>query len=206
MYKALVLANTLDIVNKETRWDEGLSRSEAIQLLADTYAKLAEAKGYPIDTTLGKTNITETVEDTDVDNTATDAENTTTSEAQSKSEINENDSQTSEGEVYEEVTETPAPEVNNSSSSYVMSDELKQDLKTLGATDAEIAAIKSEKDMTDLVDKLITGGTTGNSGSTAGGGSSSTDTGSSGSIGDGNDNDLPIFELGSEETTLKGSM
>ena len=38
--------------------------------------------------------------------------------------------------------------------------------------------------MTDLVDKLITGGTTGNSGSTAGGGSSSTDTGSSGSIGD----------------------
>ena len=184
MYKALVLANTLDIVNKETRWDEGLSRSEAIQLLADTYAKLAEVKGYPIDTTLGKTNITETVKDTDVDNTATDAENTTTSEAQSKSEINENDSQTSEGEVYEEVTETPAPEVNNSSSSYVMSDELKQDLKTLGATDAEIAAIKSEKDMTDLVDKLITGGTTGNSGSTAGGGSSSTDTGSSGSIGD----------------------
>ena len=194
MYKALVLANTLDIVNKETRWDEGLSRSEAIQLLADTYAKLAEAKGYPIDTTLGKTNIVETIEDTVVDNTITDTENSTTSEAQSKSEINENDSQTSEGETIEEevvATPTPAPEVNNSSSSYVMSDELKQDLKTLGATDAEIAAIKSEKDMTDLVDKLITGGTTGNSGSTAGGSSSSADTGSSGSIGDGNDNDLP---------------
>ena len=194
MYKALVLANTLGIVNAETRWDEGLSRSEAIQLLADTYAKLAEAKGYPIDTTLGKTNIVETIEDTVVDNTITDTENSTTSEAQSKSEINENDSQTSEGETIEEevvATPTPAPEVNNSSSSYVMSDELKQDLKTLGATDAEIAAIKSEKDMTDLVDKLITGGTTGNSGSTAGGSSSSADTGSSGSIGDGNDNDLP---------------
>mgnify|MGYP007112764303 CR=1 FL=1 len=111
-----------------------------------------------------------------------DTENSTTSESQSKSEINENDSQTSEGETIEEevvATPTPAPEVNNSSSSYVMSDELKQDLKTLGATDAEIAAIKSEKDMTDLVDKLIAGGTTGNSGSTAGGGSSSADTGSS---------------------------
>ena len=203
MYKALVLANTLDIVNKETRWDEGLSRSEAIQLLADTYAKLAEAKGYPIDTTLGKTNITETVKDTSTtENTENISEATDT--AESKAEINENDSQTSEGEVYEEVTETPAPEVNNSSSSYVMSDELKQDLKTLGATDAEIAAIKSEKDMTDLVDKLITGGTTSNSGSTAGAGSSSADTGSSGATGDGNDNDLPIAELGTP--TVAGSM
>lgn len=205
MYKALVLANTLDIVNAETRWDEGLSRSEAIQLLADTYAKLAEAKGYPIDTTLGKTDLptVDVVTEENTENTETTPEAT-----ESKAEINENDSQTSEGEVYEEVvaTPTPAPEVNNSSSSYVMSDELKQDLKTLGATDAEIAAIKSEKDMTDLVDKLITGGTTGSSGSTAGGGSSSADTGSSGATGDGNDNDLPIFELGSEETTLKGSM
>lgn len=116
--------------------------------------------------------------------TATPEPTATPTPTPEATEGNENDSQTSEGEVYEEVTETPAPEVNNSSSSYVMSDELKQDLKTLGATDAEIAAIKSEKDMTDLVDKLITGGTTGNSGSTAGGGSSSTDTGSSGSIGD----------------------
>ena len=183
MYKALVLANTLGIVNKETRWDEGLSRSEAIELLADTYAKLAEAKGYPIDTTLGKTDLptVDVVTEENTENTETTPEAT-----ESKAEINKNDSQTSEGEVYEEVvaTPTPAPEVNNSSSSYVMSDELKQDLKTLGATDAEIAAIKSEKDMTDLVDKLITGGTTGNSGSTAGGGSSSSDTGSSGATGE----------------------
>ena len=127
-----------------------------------------------------------------------DAENSTTSEAQSKSEINENDSQTSEGETIEEevvATPTPAPEVNNSSSSYVMSDELKQDLKTLGATDAEIAAIKSEKDMTDLVDKLITGGTTGNSGSTAGGGSSSADTGSSGATGEDVHDPSRVLEL-----------
>ena len=158
-------------------------------------------------TVTAETTVEATPEPTAKPEPAFTPEAETTPEAtESKSEINENDFQTSEGEVYEEVTETPAPEVNNSSSSYVMSDELKQDLKTLGATDAEIAAIKSEKDMTDLVDKLITGGTTGNSGSTAGAGSSSADTGSSGATGDGNDNDLPIFELGSEETTLKGSM
>lgn len=82
-------------------------------------------------------------------------------------------------------TPTPTPTASptsdpSSSSEYVMSEELKQDLKTLGATDDEIAAIKSEKDMTDLVDKLITGGgTTGsNGGSSTTGGSSSSDTGS----------------------------
>ena len=184
MYKALVLANTLDIVNKETRWDEGLSRSEAIQLLADTYAKLAEAKGYPIDTTLGKTNIVETVEDTDVDNTATDAENTTTSEAQSKSEINENDSQTSEGEVYEEVTETPAPDTS-SNTGYTLDEESKAFLKQMGATDAELNNVKSDKDLDNLINNLSSRlyGNGGGS-STTGGSSSSADTGSSGATGD----------------------
>ena len=71
------------------------------------------------------------------------------------------------------------------SSGYVMSEELKQDLKTLGATDDEINNIKSEKDMTDLVDKLITGGgTTGNKGNSTTGGSSSSDNGSGDSFGD----------------------
>ncbi len=47
-----------------------------------------------------------------------DTENSTTSESQSKSEINENDSQTSEGETIEEevvATPTSAPEVHDSS-------------------------------------------------------------------------------------------
>lgn len=167
MYKALVLANTLDIVNAETRWDEGLSRSEAIQLLADTYAKLAEAKGYPIDTTLGKTNIVETVEDTVVDNTATDAENSTTSESQSKSEINENDSQFSEGAVDEDNVEPEQSTASTEEDVAFLTDQVKQDLKTLGATDSEINNIKSEKDMVDLVNKLITSGGTSNSGSTS---------------------------------------
>lgn len=202
MYKALVLANTLDIVNAETRWDEGLSRSEAIQLLADTYAKLAEAKGYPIDTTLGKTNIAETVEDTDVDNTATDAENTTTSEAQSKSEINENDSQTSEGEVYEEVTETPAPDTS-SNTGYTLDEESKAFLKQMGATDAELNNVKSDKDLENLINNLASRlyGNGGGS-STTGGGSSSADTGSGGATGD--TKDLPSFDLG--QGTVGGYM
>lgn len=185
MYKALVLANTLDIVNAETRWDEGLSRSEAIQLLADTYAKLAEAKGYPIDTTLGKTNITETVEDTDVDNTATDAENTeTTPEAtESKSEINENDSQTSEGEAIEEVVETPAPDTS-SNTGYTLDEESKAFLKQMGATDAELNNVKSDKDLDNLINNLSSrlygnggGSSTAGGSTTTGGSNSTTDTG-----------------------------
>ena len=60
--------------------------------------------------------------------------------------------------------------------------------------------------MTDLVDKLITGGTTGNSDSTAGGGSSSSDTGSSGATGEDVRDPSRDFQLGPEETTLKGNM
>ena len=200
MYKALVLANTLDIVNKETRWDEGLSRSEAIQLLADTYAKLAEAKGYPIDTTLGKTDLptVDVVTEENTENTETTPEAT-----ESKSEINENDSQTSEGDVYEEVAETPAPETKPSNNGYSLDEESKAYLKGLGATDAEINNLKSDDDVMNLINKLfgVGGSSSGNSGSTAGGGSSSTDTGSTG---DGNDNDLPIAELGTP--TVAGSM
>lgn len=103
-------------------------------------------------------------------------------------------------------TVTPDPTASptsdpSSSSGYVMSDELKQDLKTLGATDDEIAAIKSEKDMTDLVDKLITGGgTTGSSGS-----SSSSDTGFDDSIGDEVHDPSRVPQLGSGDT-VQGSM
>ena len=208
MYKALVLANSLGIVNAETRWDEGLSRSEAIQLLADTYAKLAEAKGYPIDTTLGKTNIAETVEDTVVDNTVTDTENSTTSESQSKSEINENDSQTSEGEAIEEVVvATPTPEPTTTTG-YVLEEDTKEYLKGLGATDSDLANVKSDDDLATLITKLFGGGSSssGNSGSTTGGGSSSSDTGSSGATGEDVRDPSRDFQLGPEETTLKGNM
>ena len=101
---------------------------------------------------------------------------------------------------------TASPTSDPSSSSEYMTDEMRESLKTLGATDDEIAAIKSEKDMTDLVDKLITGGgTTGNS-STTTGGSSSSDTGSSGSIGDEVYDPSRDFQLLPDDGSLHGSM
>ena len=221
MYKALVLANTLDIVNKETRWDEGLSRSEAIELLADTYAKLAEAKGYPIDTTLGKTDIVETVEDTSTtENTENISEATDT--AESKSEINENDSQTSEGTENEDNVEQTTSTSDSlddiaSAKSYTLSEQEKADLRTLGATEEQINNVKSGQDFIDLVYKLVNGDSTGSStaggsaagGSAAGGSSgsgSSADTGSSDSTSNGNDNDLPIMQLDPDDGSLPGYM
>lgn len=83
-------------------------------------------------------------------------------------------------EVEESVVYTPdptaSPTSDPSSSSEYVTDEMRESLKTLGATDDEINNIKSEKDMTNLVDKLITGG--GTTGSSDGSGSSSSDTGS----------------------------
>lgn len=170
MYKALVLANTLDIVNKETRWDEGLSRSEAIQLLADTYPKLAEAEGYPIDTTLGKTDLptVDVVTEENTENTETTPEAT-----ESKSEINENDSQTSEGEAIEDNVEQTTSNSDSlddiaSAKSYTLSEQEKADLKALGATEEQINNVKSGQDFIDLVYKLVNGDS-----SSAGGSSSS---------------------------------
>lgn len=177
MYKALVLANTLGIVNRETRWDEGVSRSEAIELLADTYAKLAEVKGYPVDATLGKTNIVNDV----AEDTSTTENTENTSEAadtvESKSEINENDSQTSEGEAIEDAVETPAPDTS-SNTGYTLDEESKAFLKQMGATDAELNSIKSDKDLDNLINNLASR-LYGN-----GGGSSNTGGGSSSASGD----------------------
>lgn len=206
MYKALVLANTLDIVNAETRWDEGLSRSEAIELLADTYAKLAEAKGYPIDTTLGKTNITETVEDTSTtENTENISEATDTTE--SKAEINENDSQTSEGEAIEDNVEQTTSNSDSlddiaSAKSYTLSEQEKADLKALGATEEQINNVKSGQDFIDLVYKLVNG----DSSSAGGSSSSSAGTDSSDSTSNEVDDSLPDFQIDWSAPTPDGKM
>ena len=76
-----------------------------------------------------------------------------------------------------------------SAKSYTLSEQEKDDLRALGATEEQINNVKSGQDFIDLVYKLVNGDSTGSS--TAGGSSSSTDTDSS----DGNDNDLPIAEL-----------
>lgn len=162
------------------------SCGEKVESEADTYAKLAEAKGYPVDATLGKTDLP-TVDDVTEENTE-NTENTSEAadEVESKAEINENDSQTSEGEVIEEeavATPTPAP---TTTTGYVLEEDTKEYLKGLGATDSDLANVKSDDDLATLITKLFGGGgsNTGNSGSTAGGGSSSSDTGSSGATGE----------------------
>ena len=112
-----------------------------------------------------------------------DAENTTTSESQSKSEINENDSQTSEGEAIEEVVETPAPDTS-SNTGYTLDEESKAFLKQMGATDAELNNVKSDKDLDNLINNLSSrlygnggGSSTAGGSTTTGGSNSTTDTG-----------------------------
>lgn len=129
-----------------------------------------------------------------------DAENTTTSEAQSKSEINENDSQFSEGAVDEDNVEPEQSTASTEEDVAFLTDQVKQDLKTLGATDSEINNIKSEKDMVDLVNKLITSGGTSSSGSTSSSSAGETSENESDPWGD-----IPATPLGSGDT-VQGSM
>lgn len=48
MYKAFVLASSLGIIEADTesRWDEAITRSEAINMIVDTYEALATQNGY----------------------------------------------------------------------------------------------------------------------------------------------------------------
>ena len=48
MYKAFVLASSLGIIEADTesRWDEAITRSEAINMIVDTYEALVEQNGY----------------------------------------------------------------------------------------------------------------------------------------------------------------
>lgn len=50
IYKALLKANSIGVIQSETRWSEAITRSEAIDILADTIIAYNEAHGYPIDT------------------------------------------------------------------------------------------------------------------------------------------------------------
>lgn len=135
--------------------------------------------------------------------TVTPEAETTPEATESKSEINENDSQTSEGEAIEDVVETPAPDTS-SNTGYTLDEESKAFLKQMGATDAELNNVKSDKDLDNLINNLSSRlyGNGGGSSNT-GGGSSSADTGSTG---DGNDNDLPSFVGIPDDQVLPGYM
>ena len=124
--------------------------------------------------------------------TGTVEESTDSTSTESKAEINENDSQTSEGEANEdnvEQTTSNSDSLDNiaSAKSYTLSEQEKADLRVLGATEEQINNVKSGQDFIDLVYKLVNGD------SSSAGGSSSSSAGTDSS--DGNDNDLPIMQL-----------
>lgn len=126
-------------------------------------------------TVTAETTVEATPEPTAKPEPAFTPEAETTPEAtESKAEINENDSQTSEGEAIEEVVETPAPDTS-SNTGYTLDEESKAFLKQMGATDAELNNVKSDKDLDNLINNLSSRlyGNGGGS-STAGGSSSST--------------------------------
>lgn len=54
MYKGLSVANQLGIIGTETRWDEGLTKTEAIELLVKAYEAYVKENGYLIDAESGK--------------------------------------------------------------------------------------------------------------------------------------------------------
>lgn len=53
MYRALVTAQELGIISKDTRWDEGLTKKEAIQLYVDTLQAFTKENGYIVDSING---------------------------------------------------------------------------------------------------------------------------------------------------------
>lgn len=53
MYQALVAAQELGIISSDTRWDEGLTKAEGIQLYLDTLQAYTKLNGYATDTTGG---------------------------------------------------------------------------------------------------------------------------------------------------------
>lgn len=76
LYKALVVAQNRGLItpNTDTRWDEGITKSEALQLLVEA---LKQETGIPIFTNTSGTNVSEPTVDmnsTEVDSNAQDAD------------------------------------------------------------------------------------------------------------------------------------
>lgn len=80
MYQALAAAQELGIISSETRWDEGLTKAEAIQLFIDTLQAYTKQNGYAVDalTGTGDNTIVETPieqdQNTETDETIVDEE------------------------------------------------------------------------------------------------------------------------------------
>lgn len=183
LYKALVVANQKGLISATTRWDEAITRSEAVELLVTALQQDASMETFNY-----KLGNYDSGMDTTAEETGTVEESTDSTSTESKAEINENDSQTSEGEAIEDNVEQTTSNSDSlddiaSAKSYTLSEQEKADLRALGATEEQINNVKSGQDFIDLVYKLVNGDSTGSS--TAGGSSSSSaGTDSSESFGD----------------------
>ncbi len=62
MFQALVTAQELGIISSDTRWDEGLTKTEAIQLYLDTLQAYTRQNGYPVDAVRGQGTGTDELE------------------------------------------------------------------------------------------------------------------------------------------------
>lgn len=179
LYKALVVANQKGLISATTRWDEAITRSEAVELLV-----IALQQDASMETFNYKLGNYDSGMDTTAEETGTVEATTDSTSTESKAEINENDSQTSEGEDNEDNVEQTTSTSDSlddiaSAKSYTLSEQEKADLRALGATEEQINNVKSGQDFIDLVYKLVNGDS-----STAGGSSSSANIDSSDSFGD----------------------
>ena len=184
MYKALVVANQLGLISSETRWDEAITKAEAVEMLCQaimkddamavfTY-KLGEITGHEASVKDEDVNISEANDkDTQVADGVENEDNVEPSVKEPTSE--------------ETTTEEPTPE-EPTSEEFVLDDESRQFLLDLGATEAQINAVKSPEDFVDLMNLLLYG----SSGGSSGGGNSGNSGGSSG--GDGEDYHDPSME------------
>ena len=200
MYKALVLAEQMGIINSETRWDEGITKAEAIELLVS--ALMQETSIEVFNYNQGTITGYESPEDAVVD------ENTNP---------NDNDSIAAEGDPEEvEITEEDTGYVEeditgSTEEGYQISDQDRQFLiDTVGLTEEEVNNIKTEAEFNEIVlnwahnqNPYPSGG-----GSNSGGGNSGSNSGSnSGGNEDTNlGGGLPAFEGIPEEDVLPGSM
>ncbi len=196
MYKALVLAEQMGIINSETRWDEGITKAEAVELLVS--ALMQETSIEVFNYNQGTITGYEVPEDAVVD------ENTN---------VNDNDSIAAEGDPEEvETTEEDTGYVEeditgSTEEGYQISDQDRQFLiDTVGLTEEQVNNIKTEAEFNEIVLNWAN-----NQNPYPSGGGSNSGGGNSGSNSGGNEDPnlgggLPAFDLGNPEDTLPGSM
>ena len=175
LYKALVVAQQKGLISATTRWDEAITRSEAVELLVTALQQDASMETFNY-----KLGNYDSGMDTTTESTGTVEESTDNTSTESKAEINENDSQTSEGEANEDNAEQTTSNSDSlddiaSAKSYTLSEQEKADLRALGATEEQINNVKSGQDFIDLVYKLVNGDSNSAGGSSSSSGGSSSD-------------------------------